>query len=142
VAAELLHELGHSERRASTPTRSSPPSPCFSVKLGASPDYYPSTEADDSPSEHSRSRSRSRSPSLGYKLKEAQTDLLLVKAQSAQVSENLTNLRDRFGRLRSGDIYLEGELAVYKRFADIHSFEPKPTPFRFPPPPPPPPRRA
>jgi hypothetical protein len=142
VAASLLKELGYPENReaygrkpkSERPTTRSPSSP-------VSPDYYPSEE------EQVRERSRSRSPPTDHErqLEEAVASLFQAQTETTQLTKNLEELRVRFGRLRSRVIYLEGELAVYKRFAVIHSQEPKlppPPQFFYPPPPPPPPRRV
>jgi hypothetical protein len=106
-----------------------PSSPTFFTD---SPDYYPSEE--------SRERSRSRSASPHRELKAA---LLQEEAKTEEVTRDLKDLRVRYERLRHRVIYLEGELAVYKRFAVIHSHEFKtPLPQFTYPPPPPPPRRV
>jgi hypothetical protein len=119
----------------STPPRS----PTFAPE---SPDYTPS-EAD-----FSGKRSRSESPELDYEhlLEQSRTFVELAETKTAQANDALKNLRFKYGRLRSRVIYLEGELAVYQRFASIHRHQlttPPPS-FSFlnTPPPPPPPRRV
>jgi hypothetical protein len=136
VAEHLLEELGYPAqdtppRRGRTP----PPSPRFDQELDGPQDYSPTTDGESQ--SQGRSRSRSRSPSSERRLKAA---LRTEQTKSAEVFQTLSDLRYKFGRLRSRVIYLEGELAVYKRFAVIDNCANKPTPslYVYPPPPPPP----
>ena len=138
MSGQLLTELGYTEAGEPTSTRPSPkkdyPPPASPDFTGVSPDKYPSEEE----ATRDRSRSRSRSPSR-EQLEETQEELAVEQAKTVAVTQDLADLRIRFGRLRHRVIYLEGELNVYRRFAVIHS-EPKPSPhlFKYPPPPPPP----
>jgi hypothetical protein len=136
MSAVLLAELGYSAEKS--PSRSTPPSPDF----GRDPPPVP-TSPDYCPSEDSYGRERSYSPAR-HALEEDVTDL----------RAELAELKPKFARLRNRVIYLEGEIAVYQRFAVIQTREekvpplpqPQPPPRQFhyyrSPPPPPPPRGA
>jgi hypothetical protein len=156
VSATLLAELGYTLEEEERPLRSRtpdrdpageltpPPSPVYSaaaaygcvVKVAhrdpppESPDYYPSDASG-------RYRSRSNSPRR--QLEEAQGELLTAHAKTAQASLNFKQIRERACYLKSRVIYLEGELAAYKRLVTDHCNPRKPQ-FSFYPPPPPPPR--
>jgi len=146
VAASLLAELGYTEGAEPQPTRQSSPrvnftppkSPNFENKPPESPDYYPSG-AEDAVSP----RSRDRSPNREQELQQVRSNLLEAQSVALLAGRNLESLKTKFSRLRSRVIYLEGELAVYKRFAAIPGRGRYP-PNQFPsyPPPPPPPRRC
>jgi hypothetical protein len=148
VSASLLKELGYTDIEAphSKRTRldSAPKSPTFSPD---SPDYYPSEE------ENGAEQSELAAQNAEYEqlFEESQVALAKAESKTAEVVQTLEALRYQHGRLRSRVIYLEGELAVYQRFASIDCIEsrqranlPNPPTYRVivAPPPPPPPRRA
>ena len=138
VAESLLAELNCTEGAEQLrPTKhkrweSPPPSPSFH-----SPDYYPYSEGG--PKECSRSSSPHKDVLLTRLVDDTREELRSTKAELTDTQSLLGDVKAKFGRLRSRVIYLEGELAVYKRFAVIHSQEFKaPIPqFHYPPPPPP-----
>jgi hypothetical protein len=142
VSASLLRELGYrvdqepALKRRRLGDRTPPKSPTFAP---SSPDYTPSDE------EFSGERSRSESPELDYErlLEQSRTFVELAETRTAEVNGTLKDLRYKYGRLRSRVIYLEGELAVYQRFASVQrqQLTTAPGSFSFITPPPPP-RRA
>ena len=137
MSASLLAELGYPEEEEPKPKRgrvTPPPSPEF----GNSPDYYPSESSSPQPVTPYREE-----------LEETKADLTVAEAQVTHVTKNLEDLRVRFSRVHQRVIYLEGELAVYRRFAVITNHTksvPDQRPVQFLgyayPPPPPLPRRA
>jgi hypothetical protein len=60
--------------------------------------------------------------------------LLEATSETRRVKRDLLDIQTRFNRIRSRVIYLEGEVAVYKRFAVIHDREPpgRPSPGYWP----------
>jgi hypothetical protein len=147
VSASLLRELNYTDEEEPSPKRHRsgkpflPKSPTFEVD---SPDYYPSGEEDNG------DRSRPQSP-VDYERLFEETQVALDKSEAkvAEVVQTLEALRFQHGRLRSRVIYLEGELAVYKRFASIDrtqstfpGYQQQPTCRVIVAPPPPPPRRV
>lgn len=137
MSASLLEELGYTDLGKSSPkrTRLSPKSPVFATAS----DYYPSEEED---TDHQDV------PCIDYGqlFEDSQVALANAESKTAEVVQTLEALRYQHGRLRSRVIYLEGELAVYQRFASIDRIQttlPNPPTYRvIVAPPPPPPRRS
>jgi hypothetical protein len=115
--------------------RSPPPrSPSFGV---SSPDY--------TPSEFDRSRSLSAPPDYEHLLNEATAFVELAKTKAEEADQKFEQLSAKYYQLKNRVIYLEGELAVYRRFASAGRIEPPvslPTYRVIVAPPPPPPRRV
>jgi hypothetical protein len=141
VAESLLWELDHPEDAEPSPKRqrlgefSPPPSPDFGAVSPDSPAWKSSENLEE--------RSSSQSPPDWERLlEEAQYDVQLAEAKTLEANKALEDFCVKYRSLRNRVLYLEGVLAVYRRFASINSHLPPSGPtcriiVAAPPPPPP-----
>jgi hypothetical protein len=141
VAESLLRELDQpDEEPEPSPKRqrlgdTPPPSPHFGAASPDSPEWRSSEELEE------RSPSQS-TPDWERLLEEAQYDMQIAETKTQEADQALAEFCVKYRNLRNRVIYLEGELAVYRRFASINSCLPLSGPCRvIVAPPPPPPRR-
>jgi hypothetical protein len=132
-----FEDQGPSPKRQCRGAFSPPPSPDFGACSPDSPEWKSSEE----PGKSSRSQSE---PDWERLLEEAQYDVQLAETKTLEANKALEDFCVKYRSLRNRVLYLEGELAVYRRFATINNYQPSPPTCRVivAAPPPPPPRSA